>query len=107
MALNLHFHNAKPRMQDFNFNFNYVQEDKTKVMVHPSYQPGPSPSKFWLLSCLKCSLDTYLDATSLAKALSRELHSISIQEYRKAFQKWIERMKLCIEHREDYFEHLL
>ncbi len=48
MALNLHLHNAKPRMQDINLN--YVQEEKSKVMVHPSYPPGLSSLGVWLFS---------------------------------------------------------
>ena len=86
---------------------NYLQEEKIKVMVHPPYSPDLAPSDFWLLSYLKRSLDTYPDATSLVKALSKEPNSMPIHEYQKTFQKWIERMKLCIEHHGDYFEHLL
>ena len=87
--------------------FNYLEEEKIKVMAHPPYSPDLAPSDFWLFSCLKRGLDTYPDATSLAKAIAKELNSIPIQEYQKTFQKWIERMKLCIEHQGDYFEHLL
>ena len=78
-----------------------------KVMAHLPYLSDCPPSDFWLLGCLKCNLDAYPDVTSSAKAIVNELNSISIQEYRKTFQKWIERMKLCIEHRGDYCEHLL
>ncbi|CAF2997199.1 unnamed protein product [Rotaria sp. Silwood2] len=104
-GIKLHHDNARPHMNDIVFN--YLQEEKIKVMAHPPYSPDLAPSDFWLFSCLKRSLDTYPDATSLAKAIAKELNSIHIQEYQKTFQKWIERMKLCIEHRGDYFEHLL
>ncbi len=73
-------------------------------MTQPPYTPDLAPSEFWLFSCLKRSLGTYSDATSLAKAIAKELNSIPLQEYQKTFKKWIERMKLCIEHRGDYFE---
>jgi hypothetical protein len=76
-------------------------------MVHPPYRPDLAPSDFCLFSCLKRSLDTYPDATSLEKAIAKELNSIPLQEYQKTCKKWIERMKLCNEHRGDYFEHLL
>ena len=103
--IKLHHDNAKPHMNDIVFN--YLQEDKIKVMAHPPYSPDLAPSDFCLFNCPKRSLGTYPNATSLANALSKELNSIPIQEYQKTFQKWIERMKLCIEYRGDYFEHLL
>ncbi|CAF1395072.1 unnamed protein product [Adineta steineri] len=103
--IKLHHDNARPHMN--NIVFNYLQEEKIKVMAHPPYSPDLAPSDFWLFNYLKRSLDTCQDATSLAKMLSRELLSIPIHEYQKTFQKWIERMKLCIEHHGDYFEHLL
>ena len=87
--------------------FNYLQEEKIKVMVHPPCASGFALSDLWLFTCLKHSLDTYTDATSLAKAITKELNSKPIQEYQKIFQKWIQTMKLCAEHHGDYFEHLL
>jgi hypothetical protein len=33
--------------------------------------------------------------------------SIPKEEYEKTFQKWIERMELCIQNNGDYFEHLI
>ncbi|CAF3368037.1 unnamed protein product, partial [Rotaria sp. Silwood2] len=34
-------------------------------MAHPSYSSGLALSSFWLFNCLKRSLDTYPDATTL------------------------------------------
>ncbi|CAF1316643.1 unnamed protein product [Rotaria sordida] len=66
-GIKLHHDNARPHINDIVFN--YLQEEKIKVMAHPPYSPDLAPSDFWLLSCLKRSLDTYPDATSLAKEL--------------------------------------
>jgi [histone H3]-lysine36 N-dimethyltransferase SETMAR len=104
-GIKLHHDNARPHMNDIVFD--YLQEEKIKVMAHPPYSPDLAPSDFWLFNYLKRSLGTYPDATSLGKAITKELNSISIQEYQKTFQKWIQRMKFCIEHHGDYFEHLL
>ncbi|CAF1129943.1 unnamed protein product [Rotaria sp. Silwood1] len=101
----LHHDNARPHVNDIVLNC--LQEEKIKVMAHPPYSSDLASSDFWLFSYLKRSLDTYPDATSLAKALSKELNSIPIHQYQKTFQKWIQKMKLCIEHHGDYFEHLL
>ncbi|CAF1418374.1 unnamed protein product [Adineta ricciae] len=78
-----------------------------QIMVHPPYSPDLAPCDFWLFGYLKRNLDTYPDSTSLATAVTKELNSIPVNEYQKTFQKWIQRMKLCIEHRGDYFEHLM
>ncbi|CAF1127560.1 unnamed protein product [Adineta steineri] len=94
-------------MENMVLNFNYLQGEKIKVMAHPPYSPDLAPSDFWLFNYLKRGLDTYPDITSLAKMLPRELRSIPVHEYQKTFEKWIERMKLPIEHHGDYFEHLL
>ena len=101
----LHHDNARPHMN--NVVFSYLQEEKIKVIPHPPYSPEIAPCDFWLFNRLKRNLDEYPDAKSLAKALSKELNLIPIEEYQKTFKKWIVRMKLCIQHDEDYFEHLL
>ncbi|CAF3733937.1 unnamed protein product, partial [Rotaria sp. Silwood1] len=103
LALNLHLHNAKPCMQNINLNLDYLQEEKIKVMAHPPYSPDFAPSDLWLFNRLKRSLDTYPVSTSLATATTKELNSIPIHEYQKTFQKCIEMMKFCIEHRGDCF----
>jgi hypothetical protein len=62
------------KMQNIVLNLNYLQEEKMKVMVHPLCTPSFALLDFWLFSCLKGKLDTYPNATSLAKALSKELN---------------------------------
>ncbi len=101
----LHHDNARPHVN--NIVINYLQQEKIKTMPHPPYSPDLAPSDFWLFNYLKRSVGTYPDATSLARALSRTVNSIPKEEYQKTFHKWIERMKLCIEHQGDYFEHLM
>ncbi|CAF4256631.1 unnamed protein product, partial [Adineta steineri] len=64
-----------------------ILEEKIKVMAHPPYSPDLVPSDFWLFNYLKRDVDTCPDATSLAKMLSMELHSIPIHEYQKTFEK--------------------
>ncbi|CAF4202279.1 unnamed protein product, partial [Rotaria sp. Silwood2] len=88
----LHHNNAKPHMNAIVFI--YLKQEKIKVMAHPPYSFDFAPSDLSLFNCLKHSLDTYPDATNLAKALFKEHNSIPIQEYQKTFQKWIEGMRL-------------
>ena len=104
-GIKLHHDSARPHMK--NIIFDYLREQKIQVMVHPPYSPDLAPCDFWLFNYLKRNLDIYPDSTSLASAITKVLNSIPVYEYQKTFQKWIQRMKLCIEHRGDYFEHLM
>ncbi|CAF1237218.1 unnamed protein product [Adineta ricciae] len=85
----------------------YLREVKLNVMAHPPYSPDLAPSDFWLFTRLKRNLGTYPDARSLARGITMELNSIPIEEYQKTCHKWIERMKLCVEHQGNYLEHLM
>ena len=76
-------------------------------MPHPPYSPDLAPSDFWLFGFLKPQLGTYSDEMSLHVAVTGVLKKIPEEMYRKTFENWIERMKLCIKYRGDYFEHLM
>jgi len=104
-GIKLHHDNARPHVK--NIVFDYLQANNIHVMAHPPYSPDLAPCDFWLFNRLKRNLDTYPDSTSLARAVTKDLTSIPIDEYQKTFHKWIERMKLCVEHDGDYFEHLM
>ncbi len=104
-GIKLHHDNATPHIN--HIVFDYLQQEKIQVMAHPPYSPDLAPSDFWLFNRLKRNLDTCQDAQSLAKAIANELNSIPVHEYQNTFHKWTERMKLCVEHQGDYFEHLM
>jgi histone-lysine N-methyltransferase SETMAR len=104
-GIKLHHDNARPHINDIVFD--YLQQEKINLMPHPPYSPDLAPSDFWLFNYLKRNLGTYPDAESLCKAITKVLNSTPIDEYKKTFQYWIQRMKLCIEHHGDYFEHLM
>ena len=104
-GIKLHHDNARPHTN--NIIFDFLQEKKINVMAHPPYSPDLAPSDFWLFDYLKRDLGQYPDDQSLVKSITKTLKSTPIHEYQKTFQKWIERMRLCIEHHGDYFEHLL
>ena len=104
-GIKLHHDNARPHVN--NLVLDYLRQSKITVMAHPPYSPDLAPCDFWLFDRLKRNLDTYPDSTSLSRAVTKELNSISIDEYRKTFHKWMERMKFCVEHDGNYFEHLM
>ena len=74
-------------------------------MPHPPYSPDLAPSDFWLFGYLKRQLDSYSDSKSLQRAVTKALLSIPHDEFRKTFNKWIERLELCIANQGNYFEH--
>ena len=77
------------------------------MVRHPLYSPGPAPADFWLFDYLKRQLGIYSDPKSLPQAVTKELRVIPTNEYQKIFQKWTDRMKLCITNQGEYVEHLI
>ena len=77
-------------------------------MDHPPYSPDLAPSDFWLFDYIKERLTSNPDAKSLMKQITGIVNSIPKKEENdKTFQKWLERMELCIQNNGDYFEHLI
>jgi [histone H3]-lysine36 N-dimethyltransferase SETMAR len=86
---------------------NFIEDQGVKLVNHPPYSPDLAPCDFWLFDYLKRNLDSYEDEITLTKAVTKLLTDITEKEYRKTFEKWIERMELCIKNNGDYFEHLI
>ena len=104
-GLKLHHDNARPHQT--NDVKAYLQEEGMTLMRHPPYSPDLAPSDFWLFGYLKRQLTSYPDSNSLQQAVTKELRAIPKDEFKKTFQKWIERMKLCVTNQGEYFEHLM
>ena len=71
-------------------------------LPYPLYSPDLSPCDFWLFSYVKKQLAGKVFDTRLALGLS-----IPQEEFKKTFTKWIERLKLCVLHKGEYFEHTM
>ncbi len=52
-------------------------------------------------------LDSPKDSLSLKSQITEVPGNFLTKEYLKNFQKYLERMQLCINDRVDYFEHLI
>ncbi|KAI6651357.1 Transposase [Oopsacas minuta] len=72
-------------------------------LEHPPYSPDLAPCDFWLFDGLQVQ---FWRTDANWKAIQRYLRDIPQEEYKKTFLKWIERLKLVVEHKGDYFEHL-
>lgn len=86
---------------------NFIEEHGVKLVNHPPYSPDLAPCDFWLFDYLKRNLDSYEDEEELTRAITKLLKETPEKEYRKTFEKWLERMELCIKNDGDYFEHLM
>lgn len=97
--------NAKPHVASEVKTF--LKEEGINVMPHPPYSPDLSPCDFWLFDYIKRNLEDQTDEDSLFKAVTKIVKNISEKEYKKTFDRLVERMQLCIDNKGEYFEHLL
>lgn len=85
----------------------YLESVGIKIIPHPPYSPDLAPCDYWLFEKIKSSLTTVTDAKSLHRQITEILKNIPKEEYLKTFQKYLERLKHCINNNGDYFEHLI
>lgn len=84
----------------------FLKSEKVTVLPHPPYSPDLAPCDFFLFPKLKKFLSgrRYKSRQALGSAVSQCLRGIPKSAYRDAFQKWIQRLKLCISNHGEYFE---
>lgn len=85
----------------------YLKEQKISTIDHPPYSPDLAPCDFWLFDHIKQRLVDSTGVQSLKTQITAILRSIPKDEYFKTFNKWLERMQLCINNHGEYFEHLI
>ena len=101
----LHQDKAKPRVH--RHVSEYLPSEGITTIPHPPNSPNSAPCDLWLFDLIKRDLSDRNDARSLHNAVTEFMHSLSTEEYRKTFDKWIERMQLCVDNHGHYFEHLM
>jgi histone-lysine N-methyltransferase SETMAR len=85
----------------------YLTEEGINIMPHPPYSPDLAPCDYWLNDYIKSRLTDQPDEKSLARAVSKIVKNIPEEQFKKTFDKLLERMELCINNHGDYFEHLV
>lgn len=103
--IKLHHDNGKPHAHKDVVS--YLESEDVTIMPHPPNSPDLAPCDFWLFDLIKQNLDDQDNAESLYEAVVKFMKSLKKEEYKKTFDKWIERMELCVNHQGEYFEHLL
>ncbi|CAF4590887.1 unnamed protein product, partial [Didymodactylos carnosus] len=104
-SIKLHHDNGKPHIHEDVVS--HLQSEGVRVMSHPSNSSDLSPCDFCLFDLIKQNIGDQDDAESLHEAVTKFMKSLKKKEYKKTFDKWIERMHLCINNHGDYFEHLI
>lgn len=86
----------------------YLEDQQLQVLPHPPYSPDLAPCDFWLFPTLKDRLAgrKFYRVQDLAKAVFSELKGIPKENYAAALEKWITRLRTCIQRRGEYFEGL-
>ena len=103
--IKIHHDNGRPHVhKDVT---DYLESNGLTIVPHPPNSPDLSPCDFWLFDLIKDNLTDQDDAESLHDAVIDFMNSINREEYKKTFEKWIERMQLCVDNHGHYFEHLM
>ena len=86
----------------------YLKESGLDVLDHPPYSPDLSPCDFWLFPRLKEMLagHRFESRCVIGSAVYQCLQHIPKEDYWAAFQKWVDRCKMCVEADGAYFEGL-
>ena len=77
------------------------------IIHHPPYSLDLAPSDFWLFDLIQKNSDDHNDVESQKNRITKLLQSIPKEQYKKTFNKWLERMQLCVDNDGHYFEHLI
>ena len=85
----------------------YLEQEGMTTIRHPPYSPDLAPCDVWLFDKIKQNLTDHVDAKSLENQITEILMTIPKEEYRKTFEKYLERMKLCVDNKGEYFVHLI
>ena len=76
-------------------------------MPHPPYLSDFAPYDYWLNDYIKRNLADCPNGKALARVVSKIVKNSPEEEFKKSFDKLLEKMELCINNRGDYFEHLV
>ena len=104
-AIKLHHDNAKPHVHKEVLN--YLESEGIKIIRQPPNSPDLAPCDFWLFDLIKQNLADQSNSQSLHRAVTKIMNFITKDDYKKTFDKWLERMQLCVNNQGNYFEHLM
>ncbi|CAF3878384.1 unnamed protein product, partial [Rotaria sordida] len=86
---------------------NYLTQEDINLMTYPPFSPGLVPCDFWLIDYIKRNLTDQTNENLLARGISKIIKNIAEEEFKKPFDKLIERMELYINNYGNYFGCLI
>ena len=102
-TIKLYHDNVGPHMyQDV---VNYLESEDITIIHQPVNSPDLAPCEFCLFDLIKQNLSDQDSLKLLHRAIIKIIHSIDKKAYKKTFDKWLERMYLCVNNQDKYFEH--
>ncbi len=85
----------------------FLTEQGVQSVSHPPYSPDLAPCDFLFPKCKEKIRGLRFESPEEAiDAFNLVIESVSATEWGLCFVKWFSRMKSCIEHQGNYFEHL-
>ena len=85
----------------------YLTEEGINIMPHLPYLPDLAPCDYWLNDYIKHNLIDQANEKSLTCMVSKVVKNIPEEEYKKALDKLLEGMELCLNDHGYYFDHLI
>jgi hypothetical protein len=84
----------------------YLQRHKVVELPYPAYTPDLASCDFLLFPEFKEALSgrRFLSRSALGSAVFQYLRTIPKQSYKNVFYDWLKRLKLCVQHKGDYFD---
>ena len=67
---------------------NYLESEGIKIIRQPANSPDLGPCNFWLFDLIKQNLSDDDSSQPLHPAITKIIHSIDKNDYRKTFDKW-------------------
>ena len=86
--------NARPHVSKEVKSF--LSEPGISIIRNPPYSADLAFSDFWLLDFIESRLGSHTSVESKKKGYNEDSQNIPANEYKKTFDKWVERMQLCI-----------
>lgn len=105
----LHLHHDNAPAHRCGIVLDYIHENNIEIIPHPPYSPDLAPADFWLFPLLKSQLSshTFSSRHALGLAVGNILSAVSEHEWSAFIPLWQKRLKLCVEHGGNYFEHTM
>ncbi|CAH1958267.1 unnamed protein product [Acanthoscelides obtectus] len=84
----------------------YLTEEHVELLDHPPYSPDLSPNDLFTFPNIKNRLpgQRFQSPEEAADAFKNAVLDVPANEWDKCFKNWFERMQMCINLREEYFE---